>query len=622
MATKSADGVFGRIRTGSKVVQLTSSDADVREDEEQSVKLTQTVDLLLAAGYFRARIRGLEPFDKVVGGMVWCITTCSFDVDVDLLFQENSTIGQKIALTERIVAVLPLMKCPHRIEPHQIQGLDFIHIFPVMQWLVKRAITTREELGDYIRHYSVSQFNKHFKTPQDEEVNLQKQTSTKAIAHIKHVYRPQRRYRRNDALSIKDEATRVQSTLLEYGRGVGGGSRSGKSDTDGGSLSAKKSAVEAGLTPVAAEEEEQHRQEDESRIAALMSGMSAHQDVKITARAVGSIVGMQSEEIQQMAAEYADKQAELSAGRGMSGSEQHKRTITGLQKEIDQQNDILKQVESKHASLSTVYEESQQKLDQVEAYSNKLHKQTQLLQQQETGADPRVLSELRSLVAANESLKKQEQEFRSKCKEEMARFKADIAKAEESGFTGSEADQERHQAIDKQHEADLEKLQKARLILARKIREIASLQRRIDEVPSRAELSQYQRRFVELYDQIAGKHKETKQFYTLYNTLDDTKLYLNKETALLNSIHDNFEEAMSSLSGREQYLKQLDTIVEGVRQNRLKCESRWQEEKMRRDQLNDQHLNLVEKQRQYFKTVKDFMEECRKNEILQSRLSK
>ena len=33
---------------------------------------------------------------KVVGGMTWCITTCNFDVDVDLLFQENSTIGQKM----------------------------------------------------------------------------------------------------------------------------------------------------------------------------------------------------------------------------------------------------------------------------------------------------------------------------------------------------------------------------------------------------------------------------------------------------------------------------------------------------------------------------------------------
>lgn len=38
---------------------------DVREDEEQNVKLTECIDLLLAAGYFRARIKGLTPFDKV-----------------------------------------------------------------------------------------------------------------------------------------------------------------------------------------------------------------------------------------------------------------------------------------------------------------------------------------------------------------------------------------------------------------------------------------------------------------------------------------------------------------------------------------------------------------------------
>jgi len=37
------------------------------------------------------------------------------------------------ALTEKIVSVLPKMKCPYQIEPHQIQGLDYIHVFPVIQ---------------------------------------------------------------------------------------------------------------------------------------------------------------------------------------------------------------------------------------------------------------------------------------------------------------------------------------------------------------------------------------------------------------------------------------------------------------------------------------------------------
>lgn len=38
---------------------------DVREDEEQATKFQEIIDLLVAAGYFRARIKGLSNFDKV-----------------------------------------------------------------------------------------------------------------------------------------------------------------------------------------------------------------------------------------------------------------------------------------------------------------------------------------------------------------------------------------------------------------------------------------------------------------------------------------------------------------------------------------------------------------------------
>jgi len=61
-------------------------------------------------------------------------------------------------------------------------------------------------------------------------------------------------------------------------------------------------------------------------------------------------------------------------------------------------------------------------------------------------------------------------------------------------------------------------------------------------------------------------------------------------------------------------------MVDGVKQNKAKAEKKRQDEKMKRDQLGDHHLDLIEKQRLYFKTVKDFKEECRKNEILLSKL--
>ncbi|VVC39651.1 Coiled-coil domain of unkwon function DUF2037 [Cinara cedri] len=133
---------------------------ETREDEEQSQKLQEILDLLIAAGYFRARIKGLSPFDKIVGGLTWCIDNCNVDLDVDLHFDESLVIGQKIALTEKIVSVLPKMKCPYQIEPHQIQGLDCIHVFPVVQWLVKRSIENIKERGKLLMHYAANQFDK------------------------------------------------------------------------------------------------------------------------------------------------------------------------------------------------------------------------------------------------------------------------------------------------------------------------------------------------------------------------------------------------------------------------------------------------------------------------------
>ncbi|XP_059151423.1 coiled-coil domain-containing protein 93-like [Physella acuta] len=622
MATSS---IFaGRLRSGSEKFATVDADGnkievETREDEEQNVKLQQTIDLLLAAGYFRARIKGLSPFDKVVGGMTWCITTCNFDVDVDLLFQENSTIGQKIALTESIVAVLPRMKCPHRIEPHQIQGLDFIHIFPVVQWLVKRAIETREEMGDYIRSYSISQFSKSHKMPEDEAFEALKDKSLETLSNVKDSYRPQRRFRRHDFNKLKDEETRVQSTLLEYGRQY----RVSQTEKDEKDAGDKKKALAAALSKD--NEQEESAEAEEERIKALMSGMSIMdtKEGKVTASAVGSIVGIKAQEIQQMASEYAQKQAEIEQmekQERQGGAEQHKRLTSALKKQIEQQKKKLDEVSTRHTELHAAYVETKQKLEEVQQQSAHIDAEMERLADIESGENQGILQTLRSLVAMNENLKKQEQEFKAHCKEEMARLKENIEKLKVEGDEADSEDKERVNLIDKQYNADKEKLHKIRLLLAKKNREISSLQRKIDEVPSRAELSQYQRRFVELYNQVASKHTETKQFFTLYNTLEDTKTYLFKEVQLLNSIHDNFQTAMSSLTNKEAFLKQFEQIVEGVKQNKAKAEKKRQEEKMKRDQLSDHHLDLIEKQRLYFKTVKEFKEECRKNEILLSKL--
>eukprot|EP01032_Pedospumella_encystans_P037296 gene37296-42240_t len=78
----------------------------------QKQKYEEIIEILLGAGYFRARINTLSEFDKVVGGLCWCLVSSGEVVDVDILFQENSTTGQKIALSESIVNALKKMGCP------------------------------------------------------------------------------------------------------------------------------------------------------------------------------------------------------------------------------------------------------------------------------------------------------------------------------------------------------------------------------------------------------------------------------------------------------------------------------------------------------------------------------
>ncbi|KAJ7532048.1 hypothetical protein O6H91_14G069900 [Diphasiastrum complanatum] len=66
------------------------------DDEERRLLLRNILDLLLAGGYFRSRISSLSAFDKLTGGLAWCITASNADVDFDLFYDDDATLGLKM----------------------------------------------------------------------------------------------------------------------------------------------------------------------------------------------------------------------------------------------------------------------------------------------------------------------------------------------------------------------------------------------------------------------------------------------------------------------------------------------------------------------------------------------
>lgn len=204
------------------------------EKTYQKNKYNEIIEILLAAGYFRARINTLSEFDKVVGGLCWCITSSGESVDVDILFQENSTIGQKIALSESIVVALRKMGCPVPLQPHQIQGgvggADYPVIHQAIIWLVKKYFERRVEREQVLRTYSIYQFSKNYTLPEDKRSTDVSPMLEKILNHDK----PVRLYKRRTATNESEE-TKVRSCLLEFGESFAKLGGATNSQSEGGS---------------------------------------------------------------------------------------------------------------------------------------------------------------------------------------------------------------------------------------------------------------------------------------------------------------------------------------------------------------------------------------------------
>ncbi|XP_053202704.1 coiled-coil domain-containing protein 93-like [Panonychus citri] len=547
---------------------------DVREDEEQYQKFQEIIQILIAAGYFRARIKGLTDFDKVIGGMTWCIIMCSVDIDIDLMYSENLTIGQKISLTEKIVTSLKRMKCPFALEPHQIQGMDSKHIFPVVQWLVKMSIQYRQENEVYMKNFAVRMFNKDHNLPIDQQRFSESNKLKQEFIHSDPDTSPVRKYRHPNKSKINDLKTNVKITILEY---------KGLADTVNESTNTEKSS-----SPESVEHAE---------TISLIDDMKQDINFKLSSSIVGSIMSEKYEELKQIAEDFTRNQLKLA-----ENSLEYREKV--LRETLSDYNNRISEAKSTQENNNNRLEALRMEIDSIKNDQKQFSLQIRAMEENER-------EERKNLSLELDKLKREKDNFHQNCKQEKKRLEKEYETLSNQLSESGDEDE-----IEKQLEAERSKFRKIALKLAEKIKEVSLLHRKLDDIPSRAELNQYQKRLVELYNQVAAKHNETKKFYILYNQLEDTRVHLDKELALLDSILTNFNLANTNLAAREQFLSQFEQIVENINLAKVKVEKKRLIEKRKKDQLNEVYVDLIEKQRQYYRAVSQLKEEMKKNESL------
>ncbi len=89
------------------------------------------------------------------------------------------------------------------------------------------------------------------------------------------------------------------------------------------------------------------------------------------------------------------------------------------------------------------------------------------------------------------------------------------------------------QQIDEGYGEEYKKLLAKKAEIAEKNKMISKLQRKIEQCPSKTELTQYIGRFTELYDLVNRRNEELRKYDNLYNTLLATHEQLKDQVVLL-----------------------------------------------------------------------------------------
>lgn len=202
---------------------------------------------------------------------------------------------------------------------------------------------------------------------------------------------------------------------------------------------------------------------------------------------------------------------------------------------------------------------------------------------------------LHLLVKDNEGVKRAIKMFKSECKEKRVSFEGE--REDDLGFHSS-------------YNQVKIKFEEGRKKLAEKNRNVIGVKREIDEIPTRSELIQYEKRLIELYEQVSSKLDETRRHINTYNTLKQQFELMEKEESLLGSITDTFQKGM--FGSKQDFLQQLQQVVTGLRTNLDQAERRREDLNQEKIVLMQRYQTLLEQQRMYYVAVGDLQKQCEK----------
>jgi hypothetical protein len=353
----------------------------------------------------------------------------------------------------------------------------------------------------------------------------------------------------------------------------------------------------------------------------------------VSGQSVGALVGLQAEELRRAAQDFEREEGErrrlAESGEMLANTKQgraaaHARRVAAAQKRAEAAGAARAEAQAQLGAVEAELGALREALAKAEKYNARAAAEIGKLDAAVAAMPPErqeAFRRLASQLARAEGLKEQEGFFKAACKEQLRELQGALAQMRADAGGAGGADAARLAELEQLSAETAARYMRARAAMAARAQECARLARLIDEVPSRPELVQYERRFLELFDEVSERLDETRKYYTLYNSLDKKKGILGKYDALLGSIQANFAPSMKAPKQQKAYLEQMDSVVVGVEDALQKQQATADARRAARDARAEDLQKLVDAQRAYQRAVAEMTAQAELNEQLQQRVA-
>jgi hypothetical protein len=174
---------------------------------------------------------------------------------------------------------------------------------------------------------------------------------------------------------------------------------------------------------------------------------------------------------------------------------------------------------------------------------------------------------VQALIEEKARLAEDKQQLKKKCKEEKKRLDAELERMKQKKVDLEQAEQSAVlQQIDQEFDEEHNKLLEQRKLVAVENRNINIVQRKIENCPSKIEITQFHKRLVELFDNMNLKAEENRKYINLYNTVQETKRLFGQEKKYLNEISGSYK-ACKGKKEKEVLCSNIKATLEAIQKN-------------------------------------------------------